>query len=182
VEEEEEIDQAPVVVVHEDILESSRDGLVVAIALRHHPLLVIPISGLWSSSALHLRRDQTVEVPSKLENPVGEQEWVTPRHDPLFIAAKNREGGGEEGCERRKEVTPPSSHLIWSEVDGVLQIFLKDLPKCFHRLFVPPHPSIVSSARRSPVFALIECAGLPPGKGVLAVRLIGDVIMDSHDI
>jgi hypothetical protein len=102
VEEKKEVDQAPMVIVHEDILEGCRDGLVVALALRHHPLLVIPVAGLWSSPAFHLRGDQGVKVPSQLENPVGQQKWVTPGHDLLFVAAENREGGGERCCERRE--------------------------------------------------------------------------------
>jgi hypothetical protein len=94
VEEEEEIDQAPVVVVHENILKRCGDGLVVAFPLRHHPLFVIPVAGLWLSSVLHFCFDQTVEVPSQLENPIREQDRVTPGHDPLFVAAEDRKGGG----------------------------------------------------------------------------------------
>jgi hypothetical protein len=145
VKEKEEVDQPPVVVVHNDVFQGRRNGLVIAVAVGHHSLLVVAVTELRTMPVLRLGHDQSFEVASQLEHAFREEQRIAPGHDLFFVAPEDWKRGGQRRSEDGEEIAPATFDLALGQVDGVAELFLQHLPESVRGLLIPYHPSIVSA-------------------------------------
>jgi hypothetical protein len=145
VKEQEEIHQPPVVVVHDDVFQGRRHGLVIAVAVGHHPLSVFAVANLRAKPVLHLGFDQGFEVASKLEHPLREEQRIAPGYDLFFVAPEDGKWGGQRCREHGEEIAPTAIDLVLGQVDGIAELFQQYLPECILGLLIPCHPPIVSA-------------------------------------
>jgi hypothetical protein len=150
VKQQEEVDEPPVVVVHEHVLEGSRDAVEVAFAARLQGALELLVDRVGTAAVLDLGPDQALQVAAQLQGTVREQDRKAPGHHPLLVAAEDRKRRRQRGREGGEELAPSPLDLLGSQVLRVLEVFLEDVRERVQRFVVPHHPSIVSGGPSGP--------------------------------